>query len=76
MRILSRELMGQNIREARRAANLTQEGLAKVLGVQQSSICNWEKGVSSPDFGRWNEIAAALGASTTDLFFEDSGEAA
>ena len=40
---------GDRIREARKAAGLTQRQLADRLGVSNTSISNWEKGLSRPD---------------------------
>ena len=40
---------GDRIRDARKAAGLTQRQLADNLGVSNTSISNWEKGLSRPD---------------------------
>lgn len=40
---------GDRIREGRKAAGLTQRQLAQQLGVTNTSISNWEKGLSRPD---------------------------
>ena len=40
---------GDRIRDARKAAGLTQRQLADSLGVSNTSISNWEKGLSRPD---------------------------
>ena len=40
---------GDRIREGRKAAALTQRQLADRLGVSNTSISNWEKGLSRPD---------------------------
>ena len=40
---------GDRIRSARKAAGYTQRELAGVLGVSNTSISNWEKGLSRPD---------------------------
>lgn len=40
---------GDRIREGRKAAGLTQRQLADRLGVSNTSISNWEKGLSRPD---------------------------
>lgn len=41
--------IGDKIRDARKAAGLTQRQLAEKIKVSNTSISNWEKGVSSPD---------------------------
>ena len=40
---------GDRIRDGRKAAGLTQRQLAEKLGVSNTSISNWEKGLSRPD---------------------------
>lgn len=40
---------GDRIRDARKAAGLTQRQLSDRLGVSNTSISNWEKGLSRPD---------------------------
>ena len=40
---------GDKIRDARKAARLTQRQLAESLNVSNTSISNWEKGLSRPD---------------------------
>ena len=40
---------GDRIRDARKAAGLTQRQLSERLGVSNTSISNWEKGLSRPD---------------------------
>lgn len=41
--------LGDRIRDARKAAGLTQRQLAEKIKVSNTSISNWEKGVSRPD---------------------------
>lgn len=41
--------IGDKIRDARKAAGLTQRQLAEKIKVSNTSISNWEKGVSCPD---------------------------
>lgn len=45
----------------RKEAGLTQEGLAKKLGLKQCSISNWETGVSNPDISTVLKIADIFG---------------
>ena len=40
--------IGKKIKEARLAANMTQEELAKRIGVSKNAISNYENGVSTP----------------------------
>ncbi len=39
---------GERIRQARRAADMTQRALAAALAVDQSTVARWEKGASAP----------------------------
>ncbi len=41
--------LGAAIREARQAADLSQEDLANALGVRQSSVSQWERGTTAPE---------------------------
>lgn len=59
--------MSNNIlRKARKAANLTQAELAKLLGVNRATISKYESGEISPPVDRLKEICNVL-----DLFYED-----
>lgn len=41
--------IGDRIRDARKSAGLTQKQLADMIGVSNTSISNWETGLSRPD---------------------------
>lgn len=41
-------LLGTRIKEARKAAGLTQRQLAEIINVSNTSISNWEKNLSEP----------------------------
>lgn len=58
------ETLGDRIREARKAANLTQEQLALMIGgAGQSTIGNYERGDSDPSVDMLRKIALATGRS-------------
>lgn len=40
---------GEKIREARKAKNITQSQLAKILSARSNSVSNWENNKSKPD---------------------------
>ena len=42
-------LLTENIRQFRRARQMTQEQLAEVLGVTVGTVSKWESGSSTPD---------------------------
>lgn len=51
---------GDKIRDARKAAGLTQRQLADRLGVSNTSISNWEKGLSRPDADMIQKLCCIL----------------
>lgn len=57
-----------NVREYREALGLSQEALARELGVSRQTIVNIERGQSEPRVLLALALAAALGAAITDLF--------
>lgn len=56
------------LKALRQARNLSQEELAKRLGVSQGSVGNWESGFSTPPMRKMGVIADALGVAVTVLF--------
>lgn len=62
--------IGRNIRRLRRQGGLTQEQIAKKLGVTCQCVSKWENGTSAPDIERLPEIAAFFGVSIDELFAE------
>lgn len=64
---------GKRVRELRRASSLTQEGLARELGVSIFTVSRWEQGRSKPDIDGLYRLAHALGVKAADLL---PGEAA
>lgn len=53
--------IGRRIAEARAGARLTQLQLAQRMGLQKSTISNWETGFSTPTFSNLRELARILG---------------
>lgn len=62
---------GYKIRDARKAAGLTQRQLADKINVSNTSICNWEKNLSRPDPDMIQSLCWALGVQP-NYFFETS----
>jgi transcriptional regulator with XRE-family HTH domain len=62
---------GQKLRAARKAAGLTQEKLAELVGVEGPSVSRWEKGHDFPDDSRLPQICDALKI-TEDYFRGDT----
>lgn len=59
--------VGMNIREMRRMLEMTQKELAEKVSVDQSMICQIERGTKIPTILLANEIAQVLGCSLKDL---------
>jgi putative transcriptional regulator len=57
-----------HLREVRDAHGLSQEALARKLGVSRQTVVNIERGVSEPKVFLALAIAALLGVALTDLF--------
>lgn len=65
--------MKLNIRDMRKKAGLTQTELAEAIGVNLSTVGNWERLVTCPDAEQvWN-CAVALGCTPNDIlgWYED-----
>ena len=41
--------IGETIRRLRRERDITQEGLAELLGISSQSVSGWETGRTAPD---------------------------
>lgn len=54
---------------ARKNANLTQRDLAKLCGVSESTVSNWEKGKSEPTVSQARMVGNAVGLHYDDIIF-------
>lgn len=59
--------LGENIKKARKAAGVTQKGLAEALGVYQKDISRWENGERTPSVEALAGICKALKVSADTL---------
>lgn len=59
--------VGENIKKFRLAKNLTQEELAKAVGVSGPMITQLERGTKTPNLLLGKDIAKALNCSLEDL---------
>lgn len=57
------------IAAARKMEGLTQGGLAKRVGVSESTVANWENGKAEPSVFQAYKVADALGLGIDDLIF-------
>ncbi len=69
-----RELKNLKMKLARVAMDLSQEELAKKVGVTRQTINMIEKGDYNPSLNLCIEICKALNKSLNDLFWEDENE--
>ncbi len=56
-----------SLKEFRLNANLTQEELAKRVGLKKNTICAYEKGKRNPTIKNLSKVANALGVSVEKL---------
>lgn len=59
------------LREIRKHRGITQVQLAEIIGVEQSTISQWETGRSQPSLKIAVKIANALGCKVDDLIKEE-----
>lgn len=64
--------IGQNIRKLREARGLTQEELARAVGVTRPAVTQWESGWSKPRMGTIEKLATYFGISISELLGEKS----
>ena len=64
---LLREQIGGNIKQARLKRGLSQEELAREIGVTTRNLQRWEKGVVTPYYRNIQAVAAALDVDEEDL---------
>ena len=59
--------IGERIAALRKKANLTQDALAKHLGISPQAVSKWEHNQSCPDILLLPELAKILGVTTDEL---------
>ena len=67
----ARLAVGDRIRDARKAADISQEELAHRIGAERRTVVRIELGITSPPLDRLFQIAAALGISPRELMPEE-----
>lgn len=65
--------LGKQLKQARADANLSQEELAKRIGVSRQTISNWENCRSYPDIGSLIKLSDLYGLSLDAMLKEDRG---
>lgn len=56
---------------ARKEKGLTQKQLADKLGLQKTTVSNWENGYSRPNLDRAFKAAEILSKDAMDIFFDE-----
>ncbi len=64
--------LGQKLKEARVRASMTQEELAKTLGVSRQTISSWENDRSYPDLGSTIKLSKVYRLSLDELLTDDT----
>ena len=67
---ISRESLGNILREHRTKCKMTQEFVAETLGVSRQAVSKWENGTSDPSTSNLIAIAKLYGISTEELLKE------
>ena len=60
-----------SLEAARVNAKITQRELAKILGISQNTVCNWEKGKSQPNASNLRKISEISGIPLDFIFVPD-----
>ena len=72
----SNNTFGANLRRIRRAADVTQDRLAEMTGIDGSYIARLEAGANTPGLDKVCALASALGCSIDELAGLPHGDAA
>ena len=62
----------RTMKELRKAHGITQEQLAKMVGVTQGAVAQWETGNTHPTFEKLLLLAKALKTTVDDLITNDT----
>ena len=57
----------KGLAKMRQSRSVTQEELAKAVGVSQETICSWENETRTPNIEKLKQLANALGCSYAEL---------
>ncbi len=61
------QIVGRNVRQARKAAGMSQEALADTAGIDRTYVSGVERGVRNPTVTILDRLAKALGVTPADL---------
>ena len=60
-------VFGENFKKLRREAKLSQEDVAKKLGIYQSNISDWENDISRPEYEKLIQLSKLYSCSIAEL---------
>lgn len=63
---------GKNLKSLRKAANLTQDQVARRLGITSQAISRWENNHTEPDMAACADLCLILGCTLDDLTGHES----
>ena len=69
------EILGRNVREARKACGFSQEELAAEAEMKRSYLSDLERGTRNPSVRAVERLARALGVEAAELLRAPTGEA-
>lgn len=59
--------LGNNLKQLRQKTGLRQEDVAKMVGVERSTLSNWERGAKQPSLDILVELSQLFGVSLDEL---------
>lgn len=72
MNMVTKQMLGIRLKQARKALNLTQEDVARLCpGMGQTRLGNYERGIREPDVETLCKLARVLKVSVADLLDEE-----
>lgn len=67
-------LFGENFKNIRKRAGLSQVQVAKKLGIRQSNVSDWENDVSRPEYEKLIELAKIYDVSLYEILGLDDSD--
>lgn len=67
-------LFGENFKNIRKRAGLSQAQVAKKLGIRQSNVSDWENDVSRPEYEKLIELAKIYDVSLYEILGLDDSD--
>lgn len=61
----------ENLKKIRIEKSISQQALAEMIGVSQTAVYHWEKGIRTPKMGALVRMASVLNVPIMDFFLED-----